>query len=97
MSSKKIWSQHVDRGTEDCELLAHSNDVGRLVSREITKTPYKIALQNKEQSIGLQDLEIKNYCEIPLDKIAQKFFFVNHKIQKIWASLNQSNGLSDRP
>ena len=61
-------------------LFAHSDDVGRLVSREITKTPYKIALQNTEQSIELQGLEINNYCEIPLDKITQKFFFVIRKI-----------------
>ena len=52
----------------------------RLVSREITKTPYKIALQNTEQFIELQGLEINNYCEISLDKITQKFFFVIRKI-----------------
>jgi hypothetical protein len=61
-------------------LFAHSDDVGRLVSREITKTPYKIALQNTEQFIELQGLEINNYCEISLDKITQKFFFVIRKI-----------------
>ena len=50
------------------------------MTREITKTPYKIALQNAEQSIELQDLEINNYCEIPSDKITQKFSFVIRKI-----------------
>jgi hypothetical protein len=61
-------------------LFVYANDVSHLVSEEIVQTPYKIVLQNTGQTIELQGLEIKNYCEIPLDKISQKFFFVIQKI-----------------
>jgi hypothetical protein len=57
-------------------LFVHSDDVPHLVSEEIVQTPYKIVLRNSEQSVEMYGLEIKNYCEIPLDKIEQKFFFV---------------------
>jgi hypothetical protein len=57
-------------------LFVYANDVSHLVSEEIVQTPYKIVLQNTGQTIELQGLEIKNYCEIPLDKISRKFFFV---------------------
>jgi hypothetical protein len=52
------------------------NDVSSLVSEQIVKTPYKITLRNTRQSIELQGLEIRNYCEIPLGKIGNRFFFV---------------------
>ena len=61
-------------------LFVHPDDVSHLVSEEIAQTPYKIVLRNTEQSVQLQGLEIKNYCEIPLDKITQRFFFVIRKI-----------------
>jgi len=61
-------------------LFVYADDVPRLVSEEIVQAPYKIILRNAEQSVELQGLEIKNYCEIPLDKIAQKFFFVIRRI-----------------
>ena len=61
-------------------LFVYSEDVSGLVSKTIARTPYKIILQNTRQSIELQGLEIKNYCEIPLSKIRQKFFFVIRKI-----------------
>jgi hypothetical protein len=61
-------------------LFVYANDVSHLVSKEIVQTPYKIVLQNTGQTIELQGLEIKNYCEIPLDKIGQKFFFVIREI-----------------
>ena len=61
-------------------LFVNADDVSSLVSEQIVQTPYKIVLRNTEQSIELQGLEIKNYCEIPLDKIVQKFFFVIRKI-----------------
>jgi len=57
-------------------LFVYADDISRLVSEEIVRTPYKIILQDGEHSIELQGLEIKNYCEIPLDTITQKFFFV---------------------
>jgi len=57
-------------------LFADADDVSSLVSEQIVKTPYKITFRNAGQSIELQGLEIKNYCEIPPGKIAQKFFFV---------------------
>lgn len=56
-----------------------AGDVSSLASEEIVQTP-KIILRNAGQSVGLEGLEIKNYSEIPLDKIAQKFFFVIRKI-----------------
>jgi hypothetical protein len=61
-------------------LFVYANDVSHLVSEEIVQTPYKIVLQNTGQTIELQGLEIKNYCEIKLDKIRQKFFFIIQKI-----------------
>lgn len=61
-------------------LFVYADDVSHLPSKEIVRTPYKIVLRNPEQSIELYGLEIKNYCEIPLDKISQKFFFVIQKI-----------------
>ncbi len=61
-------------------LFVAPGDVSQLVSEEIVQTSYKIILQDGEHSIELQGLEIKNYCEISLDTITQKFFFVIHKI-----------------
>ncbi|MCJ7778314.1 MAG: hypothetical protein MUP16_08380, partial [Sedimentisphaerales bacterium] len=61
-------------------LFVEAGDVSGLVSSQIAQTPYKIVLQNTEQTIELQGLEIKNYCEIPLDKFSRKFFFVICKI-----------------
>ena len=61
-------------------LFVGAGDVSSLASEEIVQTPYKIILRNAKQSVELQGLEIKNYCEIPLDRIAQKFFFVIRKI-----------------
>jgi hypothetical protein len=61
-------------------LFVAPGDVSQLVSEEIVRTSYKIILQDGEHSIELQGLEIKNYCEIPLDTITQKFFFVIRKI-----------------
>jgi hypothetical protein len=61
-------------------LFVYANDVSHLVSEEIVQTPYKIVLRNPEQSVELYGLEIKNYCEIKLDKIRQKFFFVIRRL-----------------
>lgn len=61
-------------------LFVNADDVSGLVTEEIVQTPYKIVLKNNEQSIELQGLEIKNYCEVPLDKISRKFFFVIQRI-----------------
>jgi len=61
-------------------LFVYADDISRLVSEEIAQTPYKIILRNAEQSIELQGLEIKNYCEISLATITNKFFFVIRKI-----------------
>lgn len=60
-------------------LFVEASDVSQLLSEEMVQTPYKIRLRNTKQSIELQGLEIKNYCEISLDKIAHKFFFVIRK------------------
>jgi hypothetical protein len=57
-------------------LFVEATGISNLVSKEIVQTPYKIVLRNPEQSVELYGLEIKNYCEIPLDKISRKFFFV---------------------
>jgi hypothetical protein len=61
-------------------LFVSANDIPSLVNGQITTTPYKIVLQNSNQSVELKGLEINNYSEIPLDKITQKFFFVICKI-----------------
>jgi len=61
-------------------LFAEAGDVSGLLSEQIAQTPYKIVVRNAEQAIELQGLEIKNYCEIPLDKLSRKFFFVIRKI-----------------
>ena len=61
-------------------LFVHAEDVPRLVSKEIVRTPYKILLQNSDKAIELQGLEINNYSEIPLIRIRQKCFFVIRKI-----------------
>jgi hypothetical protein len=61
-------------------LFVEAGDVSGLVSDQIAQTPYKIVLQNTAQSIELQGLEVKNYCEIPLDKLSRKFFFVIHRL-----------------
>jgi len=61
-------------------LFVEASDVSGLVSDQIAQTQYKIVLQNTGQTIELQGLEIKNYCEIPLDKISRKFFFVIREI-----------------
>jgi len=60
-------------------LFVHADDVSRLLSNEIVQTPHKIILQKNEHSLELQGLQIKNYCEIPLNRITQKFFFVIQK------------------
>jgi hypothetical protein len=61
-------------------LFVHPDDVSSLVTEQIVPTPYKIVLRNAKQSTELQGLEIKNYSEIPLEKITQKSFFVIQKI-----------------
>ena len=61
-------------------LFVDPGDVSQLVSEEIVRTSYKIILQDGEHSIELQGLEIKNYCEISLATITNKFFFVIRKI-----------------
>lgn len=61
-------------------LFVYADDISRLVSEEIAQTPYKIVVRSNEQSIELQGLEIKNYCEISLATITNKFFFVICKI-----------------
>ncbi len=61
-------------------LFVHADDVSHLASELIVQTPYKIVLRNGEQSVELQGLELKNYCEIPLDKVRRKFFFVIREI-----------------
>lgn len=61
-------------------LFVAAGDVSSLLSDQIIKTPLRIVLRNANQSIELHGLEIKNYCEIPLDKVKQKFFFIIRKI-----------------
>jgi hypothetical protein len=61
-------------------LFVQPDDIPQLVNDQIVQTPYKIVVQNSTKSIELQGLEIKNYCEIPMDKINKKFFFVIREI-----------------
>jgi hypothetical protein len=61
-------------------LFVTPDDAPNLISEEIIKTPYKVVLRNDSgRSIELQGLEIRSYCEIPLDKIKQKSFFIIKK------------------
>jgi hypothetical protein len=64
-------------------LFVSPDDVPRLLSKQIVRTPYKIVLRNAVSSLELHGLEITNYCEVPLDKITQKFFFVINR-QGVW-------------
>lgn len=57
-------------------LFVEASDVSGLVNDQIAQTQYKIVLQKTGQTVEMQGLEIRNYCEIPLDKISRKFFFV---------------------
>jgi hypothetical protein len=57
-------------------IFVSANDIPSLVNDQIVPTDYKIILRNSKQSIELQGLEIRNYSEISLNKITQKFFFV---------------------
>ena len=57
-------------------LFVDAGDISGLVTKEIVETPYKIVLQGAKQSIALQGLEIKNYSEIDVNKLSEKFFFV---------------------
>jgi hypothetical protein len=57
-------------------LFVHPEDVSSMLSQQIAGTDYKIVLRNAGQTVELQGLEITNYCEVPLDKITKKFFFV---------------------
>ncbi len=61
-------------------LFVDAGDISGLVTEEVVETPHKIVLQDTKQSIGLQGLEIKNYSEIAVDKLSEKFFFVIHQI-----------------
>jgi len=61
-------------------LFVHPDDVSSLMSKQIASTDYKIVLRDSKRSVELQGLEITNYCEVPLDKITKKFFFVILKI-----------------
>ncbi|MHC4070107.1 MAG: hypothetical protein ACYS18_07185 [Planctomycetota bacterium] len=61
-------------------LFVDAGDIFGLVTEEIVETPYKIVLQDAKQSIGLQGLEIKNYSEIDVDKLSEKFFFVIRRL-----------------
>jgi hypothetical protein len=57
-------------------LFVDSGDLSGLVSEEIVGTPYKVVLQDGNRSIELEGLEIKNYSEIAMDRLSEKFFFV---------------------
>ncbi len=61
-------------------LFVHPEDVSSLMSEQIVGTDYKIVLRIAGQTVEMQGLEITNYCEVPLDKITKKFFFVIQKI-----------------
>ena len=57
-------------------LFVEASDISGLLSGQIVQTQHKIIMQNKDHTIELHGLEIRNYSEIPLDKISHKFFFV---------------------
>jgi len=61
-------------------LFVQPDDLSNLVNDQIIQTPYKIIVQNAAKSIELEGLEIKNYCEIPLNKIEKRFFFIIREI-----------------
>ncbi|HTZ11948.1 MAG TPA: hypothetical protein VMD04_06230, partial [Candidatus Margulisiibacteriota bacterium] len=57
-------------------IFVHSQDAPNIINEYIARTPYTITLRKKGEVVELEGLEIKNYSEIPLDKIKQNFFFV---------------------
>ena len=61
-------------------LFATEADAAGLLNNEMVQSDYKISLQKKEQIIELHGLELKNYCQVPLEKIKGKFFFVIRQI-----------------
>lgn len=63
-------------------LFVHTDDIPNIICEEIAQAPYRIVLQKEGQTKVLQGLEIKNYSEILLDKIRQKFFFVVRRSYK---------------
>jgi len=61
-------------------LFVQPDGFSQLIGKQIVRPHYKIVVQNAAKSIKLQGLEIKNYCEIPLNKIKKKFFFIIREI-----------------
>ncbi|MHC4148907.1 MAG: hypothetical protein ACYSR5_05410, partial [Planctomycetota bacterium] len=57
-------------------LFLDAGDVSGLLSEQIVESPYRIVLEGPGGSIELDGLEIKNYCQISLDKFSDRFFFV---------------------
>jgi hypothetical protein len=60
-------------------IFVQPSDALDLLSKKMVRTPYKITVSNKKESIELVGLEIKDYCGISLDKLRNKYFFVIYK------------------
>jgi len=61
-------------------LFVSGDDATNLTAVGLTPTAYTIIVKNADQSVRLNGLEVNNYCQLPLDKITQKFFFVISQI-----------------
>ena len=62
-------------------LFVHSEDIPKIMCGEITNSPYSITLQKDGQADTLNGLKIRDYCEVPLDKIGKRYFFVVRQLQ----------------
>jgi hypothetical protein len=61
-------------------LFLDAGDVSGLLSEQVVESPYRIVLEGPGGGVELQGLEIRNYSEIPLDKLSDRFFFVIRQI-----------------
>lgn len=57
-------------------LFLDAGDVSGLLSEQVVESSYRIVLEGPAGPIELDGLEIKNYCQISLDKFSDRFFFV---------------------
>ena len=61
-------------------LFAAENDINGLVSYNTIKTPFKITAAKGNERIEFTGAEVKNYAQIPREKLSGRYFFVICKI-----------------
>ena len=57
-------------------LFVYGEDIPKIMCDGITNSPYSMTLQKDGQTAVLNGLKITDYCEVPLDKIGKRYFFV---------------------